>query len=189
MAKIDTSKIEGYAEMTAEQKVEALEKYTIADPDYSGYVKKSQYDQTASELSQVKKDLQARMTEEEKKKAEAEAELKKYKEQAETLQKEKNIAENKAKFISLGYEDALAQETAEALEKGDLATVIKNQQTVIENVKKIAKGEANASVTTPAGKANEGNKTISKEQFDKMSVAEMTELYQTNPELYKQLTQ
>ena len=40
MAGIDTSTIEGYAEMTAEQKVEALEKYTIADPDYSGYVKK-----------------------------------------------------------------------------------------------------------------------------------------------------
>jgi len=189
MANIDTSKIEGYAEMTAEQKVEALEKYTIADPDYSGYVKKDVFDKTASELAQTKKDLKAKMTEEELAKAEREAELKKYKEQAEALQKEKNIADNKAKFISLGYDETLAQETAEAMEKGDFATVFKNQQTVIENVKKIAKGEANASVTPPAGKANEGDKTITKEQFNNMSVAEMTELYQSNPELYEKLSQ
>lgn len=188
MANIDTSKIEGYAEMSAEDKVKALEAYVISDPDYSGYVKKDTFDKTASELAKVKKDLQARMTEEEKAKAEAEAELQKYKEQAESLQREKNIAENKAKFISLGYDDALAQETAEALEKGDYSTVFKNQQTVIENVKKIAKGEANASVTPPNGKAGEGDKTITKEQFEKMSVAEMTELYQTNPELYEKLT-
>lgn len=188
MANIDTSKIEGYDAMTAEEKVKALESFSIADPDYSGYVKKDVFDKTASELAQTKKDLKARMSEEEIAKAEHEAELKKYKEQAETLQREKNIADNKAKFISLGYDDSLAGETAEALEKGDFATVFKNQQTVIENVKKIAKGEAMASTTPPAGKAGEGDKTITKEQFDKMTVAEMTELYQSNPELYEKLT-
>lgn len=187
MANIDTSKIEGYAEMTAEEKVKALEGYTLADPDYSGYVSKATFDKTASELAQTKKDLKARMTEEEIAKAEHEAELKKYKEQAETLQREKNISENKAKFISLGYDDELASETAEALEKGDFATVFKNQQTVIENVKKVAKGEAMASTTPPVGKANEGGKTISKDEFNKMSYAEMAELYQTNPDLYNSL--
>lgn len=189
MANIDTSKIEGYADMTAEDKVKALEAYSIADPDYSGYVKKDVFDKTASELAQTKKDLKARMSDEEKAKAEAEAELLKYKTEAETLRKEKNIASNKAQLIAIGYDEALAQATAEAMENGDLATVIKNQQIVLENAKKVAKGEANASMTPPAGKANEGNTKISKEQFDKMSIAEMTELYQTNPELYNQLTQ
>ena len=188
MASIDTSRIEGYAEMTPEQKVEALEKYAIADPDYSGYVKKDVFDKTASELAQTKKDLKARMTEEERQKAEAEAELKKYKDQAETLQREKNIADNKAKFISLGYDDALATETAEALEKGDFATVFKNQKAVIENVKKIAKGEAAASMPTPAGKADEGAKTVTKEQFDRMTFAERQALYKSNRELYDEFT-
>lgn len=188
MAQIDTSKIEGYADMTPEQKVAALESYAIADPDYSGYVKKDVFDKTASELAQTKKDLKARMTEEEKQKAEAEAELKRYKEQAETLQREKNIADNKAKFISIGYDDALATETAEALEKGDYATLFKNHQTVIENVKKIAKGEAMASTTPPAGKANEGGKTITKEQFDNMTYTERVKLFETDPDLYKELT-
>lgn len=188
MANIDTSKIEGYAEMTAEQKVEALEKYTFADPDYSGYVKKSQFDQTASELSKVKKDLEARMTEEEKKAKEAAEELARYKTEAETLRKEKNIASNKAQLISIGYDEALAQATAEAMEKGDIATVIKNQASVLENAKKIAKGEAMASTTPPAGKAGDGDKTITKEQFDKLSYAEMADLFQTNPELFAKLS-
>lgn len=188
MAQIDTSKIEGYENMTAEEKVKAFESFNIPDPDYSGYVKKDIFDKTASELAQTKKDLKARMSEEEIRQKEAEAELNKYKEQALTLQKEKNIAANKAQFIAAGYDEALATESAEALEKGDFATVFKNQTTVIENVKKIAKGEAAANMPTPAGKADEGAKTVTKEQFDKMSVAEMTALYQNNPELYEKLT-
>ena len=187
MAKIDTSKIEGYENMTDEEKVKALEAYTIADPDFSGYVKKDVFDKTASDLAKAKKDLKDRMTEEEVKKAEAEAELQKYKEQAQSLQREKTIAENKAKFVSLGYSDDLAQETAEAMEKGDYATVFKNQQTVIENVKKIAKGEAMASTPPPNGRATDGSKTITKEQFDKMSLGEMTDLYNSNPDLYNTL--
>ncbi len=188
MAQIDTSTIEGYENMTPEQKVEALEKYAIADPDYSGYVKKDVFDKTASELAQTKKDLKARMTEEERAKAEHDAELAEYKTKYEELQKEKNIAKNRAEFISAGYDEALAQETAEALEKGDYATVFKNQKAVIENVKKIAKGEAAASVPPPAGKPDEGGKTVTKEQFKAMNMAERTELYQTNRELYDELS-
>ena len=189
MANIDTSKIEGYAEMTAEEKVKALEEYSIADPDYSGYVKKDTFDKTASELAQVKKDLKARMTEEEIKAKEAAEELAKYKAEAESLRKEKNIADNKAQLISIGYDEALAQATAEAMENGDIATVIKNQASVLENAKKIAKGEANASVTPPAGKAGDGTKPISKDEFNNLSYAEMAEIYQNNPDFYKSLTQ
>ena len=188
MANIDTSKIEGYAEMTAEQKVEALEKYSFADPDYSGYVKKDLFDKTASELAQSKKDLKARMSEEELKAKEAAEELARYKTEAETLRKEKNIASNKAQLIGIGYDEALAQATAEAMESGDIATVIKNQASVLENAKKIAKGEAMAKTPAPAGKANEGVKTLTKEQFKAMNVAERTELYQTNRELYNELS-
>lgn len=188
MANIDTSTIEGYAEMSAEEKVAALEAFNMPDPDYSGYVAKSTFDKTASELAQTKKDLKARMSEEEVKKAEAEAELQKYKAQAETLQREKDIAENKAKFVSLGYDETLAEETAKALLDHDYATVFKNHSAVIENVKKIAKGEAMASTPAPAGKATDGSKTITREQFDKMTFAERQALYESNRELYNEFT-
>ena len=188
MANIDTSKIEGYDTMTAEEKIKALEEYSFADPDYSGYVKKDTFDKTASELAQVKKDLKARMSEEEVKKAESEALLAKYKEEAETLKREKTISENKAQLIGIGYDEALAAATAKAMVDGDLATVIKNQQSVIENVKKVSRGEAMASTTPPAGKATDGNKTVTKDQFDNMSYRERNELFNSNPDLYNELS-
>ena len=188
MAQIDTSKIEGYENMTAEEKVKAFESFNIPDPDYSGYVKKEVFDKKASEAAALAQDLKARMTEEERAKAEHDAEVAEYKTKYEELQREKNIAKNKAEFISAGYDEALAQETAEALEKGDYATVFKNQKAVIENVKKIAKGEAAASVPTPAGKADEGAKTVTKEQFNKMTFAERQALYESNRELYDEFT-
>lgn len=188
MANIDTSKIEGYENMTAEEKVQALEAYAIADPDYSGYVKKDTFDKTASELAQAKKDLKARMSDEEKAKAESEALLQQYKEKAETLQREKDISDNKAKLISIGYDDTLATETATAMVNGDLATVLKNQQTLIESVKKLAKGEAMASTTPPAGKATDGTKTVTKAEFDNMSYKERNDLFNSNPDLYNELS-
>lgn len=188
MASIDTSKIEGYENMTPEQKVKALEKYTIADPDYTGYVKKEVFDKKASEAAKLEKDLKARMSEDEIKAKEAAEELTKYKTEAETLRREKNIASNKAQLIGIGYDEALAQATAEAMESGDLATVIKNQKVVLDNVAKTAKGEAAAKLPTPAGKADEGGKTVTKEQFDKMGYAERNELFEKNRELYDELS-
>lgn len=41
MAKIDVTQIEGYAEMSAEDKLKALEGFDIPDPDYSGYVRRT----------------------------------------------------------------------------------------------------------------------------------------------------
>ena len=67
MAKIDTSTIEGYSDMTPEQKIAALEAYESAEPDYSGYVKKDVFDKTASELAAKKKELNAKLSEDEKK--------------------------------------------------------------------------------------------------------------------------
>ena len=71
MAKIDTSKIEGYDKMTPEQKIAALEGFDHPDPDYSGYVKKDTFDATASELAALKKKNKEQLSEEERKSQEA----------------------------------------------------------------------------------------------------------------------
>ena len=72
MAKIDVSTIEGFANMTAEQKAEALANYEFPDPDYTGYVKKDVFDKTASELASWKKKHNELLSEEERKKLENE---------------------------------------------------------------------------------------------------------------------
>lgn len=191
---IDISKIEGYENMTAEEKVKALEAFTIPDPDFSGYVKKSRFDEVASELAASKKDLKARMSAEEVAKAEQEAAIAEQQKAQADLQskydellKKTEIADNKAKLIAIGYDESLAEETAKAMVEKDLATVIKNQQTVMASIEKKAKGEAIASTPTPD--AGKGTETLTKEQFDKLSYAEMVEVYQTNPELYKSFTE
>ena len=63
--KLDLTKIEGYDKMTPEEKLKALEQYDVPDPDFTGYVKKDMYDKTASELAEKKKQLQAKLTEDE----------------------------------------------------------------------------------------------------------------------------
>ena len=65
MAKIDVTQIEGYETMTAEEKLKALEEFDVPDPDYSGFVKKEQFDKAASELATAKKQLREKMTEDE----------------------------------------------------------------------------------------------------------------------------
>ena len=53
---IDTTAIEGFESMTAEQKVEALLKVEVPEKvDLSGYIQKSQFDKVSSELADAKK--------------------------------------------------------------------------------------------------------------------------------------
>ena len=184
---IDTSKIEGYETMSAEDKVKALEALTLPDPDYSGYVSKDVFDKKASEAASLSKQLKAHMTDEEKAKAESEARQKDLEEKYKALLTRTQIADNKASLIAIGYEEDLAEATAKALVEGDIATVIKNQQTVIAAAEKKAKGEAMLNTPNPKNEVKGG--AITKEQFDNMSYAEMAELYQTDPETYKNLSQ
>ena len=51
MATIDTSTIAGYADMTAEEKVAALEAHNIPDPKDSGWIEKSKFDKLSSDYA------------------------------------------------------------------------------------------------------------------------------------------
>ena len=88
MAVIDVSTIEGYEGMTAEQKVEALTKFEIPESvDLSKYVSKDVFDKKASEAAGLSKQLKEKMTEDEKKKAEADESNKKILEELEQLRR------------------------------------------------------------------------------------------------------
>ena len=134
--KIDTSKIEGYEEMSPEQKLAALESYDIKEPDFTGHVKKDLFDRTASELASVKKQLREKMTaDEQKEKDEAEKREKLENDYNELLKKVK-ISDNKTKFLALGYDEALAGETAEAMVNGEVDKVFSNQKKHLDSFEK-----------------------------------------------------
>ena len=127
MAKIDISKIEGYEEMSAEEKLAALEAFEMPEPDYSGWVKKEVLDKASSEAANFKKQLWEKMTEEEAAKAKAAEDMAAVQQELEQLRQDKVIQEYTAQFLGIGYDKDLAKETAEALQKGDMHTVFLNQ--------------------------------------------------------------
>lgn len=124
--KIDTAKIEGYNEMTAEQKLAALESFEYEDNSAELERLKNANSKANSEAAEWKRKHNALLTEEEQKKAEAEENNKKILEELETLRKDKTISDYTAKYIAIGYDKDLASETAKAMADGDMAKVFEN---------------------------------------------------------------
>lgn len=187
MSKIDVTKIEGYEEMSAEDKVKALEAYETEDPDMSGYVLKETFDKTASELATMKKERKAKLSEDEAKKiAEAEEKEALQARIAELETKEK-ISTNKAQFLALGYSEESATTTAKALVDGDLVTVFRNLKTHQDAYEKKVRADVLAETPRPDGLGTGGKETMTKEELRKMSVTDRVKWAEEHPEEYKKI--
>ncbi len=134
--KIDTTKIEEFDKMTPEQKLAALEAYEIAEPDLTGHVKKEVFDKTASELASLKKQLREKLTADEQKERDEAEKREKLQTDYDALLKRVTVSDNKAKLLALGYEDALAGETAEAMANGELDKVFAGQKKHLDFLEK-----------------------------------------------------
>lgn len=185
MAKIDVTQIEGYAEMSAEDKLKALEGFDIPDPDYSGYVKKDVFDKTASELAGVKKQLKDKMTDDEAAKQKEQEEREELQSKYDKLLRESEISKHKAKLLGLGYDEKLADETAEAMADGDMEKVFVNQKKHLDSVEKRVR--ADALKDTPKPTPDGDSKTMTLEKFRKLSPAERAAFFEEHPEEYKEL--
>lgn len=183
--KIDVTQIEGYAEMSPEDKVKALEAFDTPDPDYSGYVKKDLYDKTASELAAKKKELKDKLSDDEKEKLEREQKAQELQDNYDKLLRESNISKATAKFLALGYDDKLAAETAEAYVDGDTEKVFANQQKAQAAFEKKIRAEALKDTPSPTGDGD--SKTMTIDKFRKMSPQERYDFSVKNPEEYKAL--
>lgn len=169
----DFTKIDGYkAEMTAEEKLALLDKYQEPTIDYSGYVKKDLFDKTSSELAEIKKQLKARMTDDEQKEAERKANEEAIKNELEMLRKEKTILDNKSQYLGLGYDDELASDTAKAFAEGDMAKVFVNQKVFIENLKKVERATAyTEGAEPPAGRGSAAETTKEQQEINNIRKA------------------
>lgn len=185
MAKIDVSKIEGYAEMSAEDKLKALEAYDVPEPDLSGYVDKKLYDKTASELADKKKELREKLTDDEAAKQKEQEERDEMQRELDALRREFTVSKNKAKLVALGYDEALADDTAEAMADGKLDKVFANQKKHLEAFEKKVRAEAlkNTPKPTPDGDGN----TMTLKKLREMSPADRLKYSQEHPEEYKEL--
>lgn len=156
MPNIDTTAIEGFEGMTAEQKVEALLKFEIPENvDLSGFVPKHQFDKAASDLAEAKKQLKSRMTEDEAAKEKATQELTDIQEKYNELLKTSTIANHTARYMAMpGYDEKLARDTAEALFNGDMDKVFENQKKANSAYERQLKADAMRGMKSPQGGEN-----------------------------------
>lgn len=179
-----TEKIEGYDNMSAEEKLAALEALEVEEHDDSK-LKKALNDATA-EASKYKKELKEKMSEAERLEAERKEEQAKKDELLNSLLKEKTIAEHKASFLKVGYDETLATSSATAMADGDFETLFTNLNTFISNRDKAAELKALNNMPRPATGGTPP--TVTKEQYDKMTIAQRTKLANEDHELYVALS-
>jgi hypothetical protein len=138
-----------------------------------------------SEAAEFKKQLREKMSAEELKAKEDAEKIEELTKERDALLREKTISSHKAKYLSLGYDESLANETAEALANGDLDKVFANQKKHNESVEK--KIRADVLKETPLPEGGNGSETITKEKFLKMTTAEQYKFSVEHPEEYKKL--
>lgn len=132
MAKIDIAKIEGYAEMTAEQKLNALENYEFDDGSIEYSKLKKAFDVAASDAASWKRKYQSTLDEQTRAAAEKEESDRLLREEVETLRKDKQFQGFKNQFLETGYGKELAEESAQAMVDGDTNRLFQNLQAFIK---------------------------------------------------------
>lgn len=143
--KIDTSKIEGYAGMTPEEKLAALEAYDFEAPAPDGGEIQRLRDAVTranKEAADYKKQLRSKQTDDEAKAAQEAEEKASMQKELESLRKEKAISGFQAKFLGLGYDADSAAEAAKAMQAGEFDKVFAAQEKFITATKKAATAEA-----------------------------------------------
>ena len=146
---------------------------------------KNALNKSNSEAADYKKQLREKMTAEEQKAKDDAEKIEELTKERDALLKEKTIAGHKAKYLALGYDESLANETAEALANGELDKMFANQKKHNESVEK--KIRADVLKSTPKPEGGNGSETITKEKFSKMSIAEQHKYSVEHPEEYKML--
>ena len=187
MAKIDTSTITGYADMSPEEKVKALEALEYEDNTSELERYKNAVTKANKEAAEWKKKHNELLSEEDRKKAERDEEVQAMREELDNLRKDRKKSEYKAKFIAEGYEEALAEESAEALLDGDYEKFFAQHKKFLDaHDNNVKAGLIGQRFDPPAGGNGEGG-LMTKEKFAKLSPKERFEFSEQHPEEYKQM--
>ena len=141
----DWTNVEGYREdMSADEKLALLDNYTQPTPEPEptpepkpeqkpapapkptpepapkpGYISKREFDKVSSQLADAKRQLRSKMSEEEAREADRQAEIAAREEELKSLRRDKTLSNHKASFMGLGLGEDLATEAATMLADGD----------------------------------------------------------------------
>ena len=159
------------------------------DPLPEPTVPKAQFDALATEIAKLKKEARERLTDDEKRAAEA----KEKDDLIISLQKQVKMSSIKGGLATAGLDEKSIDAITTAYVEGNDADFIKNIGSVIKAIKDAHAKEIEnikLDLTPRPGEGTNGgveDKTVTREEFNKMSYAEQYEFKQKNPELYKQI--
>ena len=148
----------------------------------------------SSALKKQQKEFETKMAEAEKLKAMDENQRKEYEytqklQELEQREREFTVAQNKLEATKVLANRELPMEFVDYIVAEDADTMMENINT-FERAFKAAVADAVAKkIASPAPKGGSVKQTgMTKEEFRKLSVAQQSELFRTNPELYRQMT-
>ena len=197
MARIDISKIENFAELDADALRNFIKDFEFDDNATALNELKVQVqklskakDDATSEASQYKKQLREKMSEAERLEEERKEELERLKTENATFKQNALLSEYKAQALSMGYSDDLATRRAEAMAKGDFTAMAEVDKAFIVAHDKEMEANAIKNTPKPPVGASDPDKsgTITPEQFKAMGYAERASLFESDPELYNELS-
>ena len=156
MAKINTAAIEGYAEMSAEDKLKALEEYEFETPapkESEEVTKlKNALSKANSDAAEWKRQFREKQTEAERAEAERKEREAAVEDELRTLRRDKTVSGYIAQYLALGYTQELALKAAEATADNDAATIMSCQQEYLaEKTKELEAAALNKQPTITAG--------------------------------------
>ena len=186
--KIDVNQIEGYENMSAEEKISALESYEYDDnstalaealANVDKY--KNANSKANSEIATMKKQAKEKLSADEKEALEKQELYDALVSENKALKRDKEVSVNKANFISLGYDSDIAEATANALVDGDIETVFKNQKIHQENMEKRLKAEM-LKDSPRVDTKNGGGNAMTKADFLKLPTNEQMKYISEHPD-------
>lgn len=151
--------------MTVEDIEAALQGMDLVDRNEAakGMVSKAMFDKKVSELTTANKQLREKMSTEEQEKLDREAEKKAFMDELEGLRKKDQLNQHLSRFLKLGYDEKLAQATAQAMVDQDFDTVFANQQAFLAaRDKAMQKQAVLGSDKRPPASESEGGKDFVK---------------------------
>lgn len=189
--KIDFTKIENWDNLSAEDKLKALESFEYEDYAEENSKLKGSFDKTSSELADLKKKYNSKLSEEEIKEQERKQQEEELNRKYNELLHERNVANYTIQFKNAGYDDKLSSKLADLfskyeLDSEDVKVFFDEIKTFNDNKQKEIQAELVKNAPRPNSFGSNG-KTISKEDIMKINdPIERQEKIAENIELFKQ---
>lgn len=188
MAKIDVSGIEGYADMSAEDKVKALEDFEFSENTDELTKYKNLVSQRNTEVGNLNKRIKELEAAQNGKMSEADKTISELQATVEELTKTNTFNSLKATYIGMGYSEELAGERAQAEVDGERAKAAEVERKFIEAHDKAIKADLLKDTPRP-GKGGTGTPDtgMTLEKLRKMAPLERKAWADAHQDEYKRL--